>query len=739
MRNPNDGSFTLRRGRGGLWAALRAVDAEDFHIRFWPALSLSQLSTAYSADGAGDGVMAEIHLSRPKCLAKGWFFPPQGIEIRGLRARIGNVNFVARRKHLRPEVARRHPDRPEAHESGFEVEFHVAPGARIVEFQFKDGEKRWNTFCKCRVKLSRLWWLRRRTQALLPISEYEEWCVAHRDVMALDLAQMRLTAKSWPRRPLISVLMPVFNPELHWLKRAIHSVQNQIYPEWQLCIADDCSNNSEVRSLLRRIAECEPRVRVCFRETNGHICHASNSALEMCDGEFTALLDHDDELPPDALFHVAEEILRHPEAGIIFSDEDKIDEQGLRFGPYFKPGANTELLLAQNVVSHFGVFRTGLLKEVGGFRPGYEGSQDWDITLRVLGRLPRRAVKHIPKVLYHWRSFPYSTAKTMMAKPYALDAGRRAVADYLAQHHPKAVLRDSPEGLWRVEWPLPEVAPLVSIIMPAQGSLDLLEVAVNAVLAQTHYSPFELLLVDDRSSDHDRREALGRMVLDKRVRLIRCEGNVHGARLNNEAAGAAHGEIFVFLSNHIIAHDPAWLRELASQALRADVGAVGGCLLYPDGRVQHAGMVLGMRGVAGHVFHGWQFDANTFGGAPNLAREVTAVTGACLAVRRCHFHAAGGFDAGSFVRHHSDIDFCLRLRSLGLRNLFTPHAKLTYAQPASLREAAKFSELRIETAAEECRLLERWKEEFQRDAFFNPNLSPESEVPVLGRWRTRPE
>lgn len=713
---------------------LHAVESENFQLRFWPALTVLPVSPKKAAVEDQEFI-ADVKVSGPECVVSGWFLQPEGVGIRGLRAKIGNTNFVARRKHLRLDVAQRFPNRPEALQSGFQVGFQLAPGSSIVRFQFKDDEGKWHTFCSCRIKLSRLWWLPRRPKRLLPATEYEEWCARHSDSMLADLIAMRDEQKSWSKHPVISVLMPVYDPEPRWLQRAIDTVAHQVYPHWELCIADDCSPNLKVRALLKKAAEKDPRIKVCFRDQNGHICHASNSALEMCRGEFTALLDHDDELTLDALFQVAREIIRHPEAGVIFSDEDKIDENGRRSGPYFKPGANCELLLSQNVVSHFGVFRTSLLREIGGFRPGYEGSQDWDLTLRAVEQLPREAVRHVPKVLYHWRTLPESTALSMDAKPYAQDAGRRAVVDHLSRASGGARLEDLANGSWRVRWPLPDPIPRVSVVMVTRDRIDLLQPAVESLLAKTSYSNYELLIVDHGSEEPQALSFLSQMEAEHDcIRVLRADGEFNWARLNNIGAAAARGEVFVFVNNDIVVEESDWLTELAGQSMRPDVGAVGACLLYTNGKVQHAGVVLGMTGVAGHIFRGWPVDTNTFGGIPNLAREVTAVTGACLAVRQSTFHSAGGFDADHYRVNYSDIDFCLKLRARGLRNVFTPHSKLIHHESASRRAMESRSARKSEATAEARMLLDRWPDEVSRDRFFNPNLFLETELPLLN-WQ----
>lgn len=710
-------------------AGRRAQDGPWFGLEVDPCRVGSP--TALAERARRRGVQFAVEALAPESEIRGWFLAPPGTEARGLRAVHGKRFFVARRKHLRPEVLVEHPSRPEALYSGFVIALSLDLGWNEIELQFKDGERKWHTFCRCHVRLPWFWPLLRRISVRAATAGYESWTRQHGDPDLNELEAMRGFLRRFPRLPLLSILMPVYNTPKHWLRRAIESVRAQVYPAWELCIADDGSSDRAVRRLLNREARRDPRIKVCFRGENGHICRASNSALEMCRGEFTVLLDHDDEFPPHALFHVAWELVNHPGVSIIFSDEDKMDGRGVRSGPYFKPGWSYDLLLGQNCVSHLGAFRTSLLREVGGFRPGFEGSQDWDVTLRAVARAGAASVRHIPRVLYHWRALAGSTASSMKAKPYAAIAGRRAVEDHLRSVGSGARLQDVGESSWRILWPLPNPAPLVSLIVPVRERSTRFARLLASHFALSDYPRSEVLVSVNIHQERAVREELDALGCARdEVRVVRAAGITSWPELGNVGTREARGEILVFLSEKAEVVDPEWLRELARQAWRSEIGAVGGCLLYPDGTIEHAGVVLRMAGLTGNVFRGSPAGVPSIGGPPDMVREVTAIGRGCLAVRREVFERAGGFDAANLPMNFHDVDFCLGLRRLGLRNLFTPFSRLIHHEFPGRRAAARDGGGRSALAAEGLRLLERWPREFLGDAFFNPNLSLGIEIPV---------
>lgn len=672
----------------------------------------------------------------PRATLSGWFLPPEGTEVRGIRALGGDQKFVARRKQYRPEVLLDHPTRADALASGFTVGLELRLGWNHFKLQYKDCAGVWHTFCRCRIRLPFLWKLLERFPRHAPNNYYESWCYKCGDATEWELEAMRSFLPRFKSHPLISVLMPVYNPPARWLQRAIQSVRQQVYPNWEMVIADDCSSDPAVREVLLRNAAEDPRIRICFRQSRGHISRASNSALAMCRGSFTALLDHDDEIPKHALYHLAWEISEHPGTNIIFSDEDKIDRQGVRSGPYFKPGWNFELLLQQNCVSHLGCFRTSLMREVGGFRSGYEGSQDWDLTLRVVAHAGLEGVRHIPRMLYHWRMLETSTASGMQCKPYAHTAGRNAVIDYLTQKHPGAELQEHGAGEWRVIWPAPAKLPKASLIVieQQQAGVGDLQALVSSIFEHTAYADYEVLVVEGSGED-------GAAIWEVRNGSLReaCpRAQVHVVSgtscLVNACARAATGEVLVVMQGLQAVTGPEWLEELVLQACRPDVGAVGAVVLDQKNAIQEAGLVLNMVGAVGRVFRNFPIGAPSISGHPDLVREATAVSARCLAVRRQNFDRAGGFDEAAFPGDLADVDFCLRLGALKLRNIVTPFSRVVAGALPALPGAdtgAGADEEKREQDTPESRLRTRWAEAFRAgDCFYNSNLSLRCEIPV---------
>ncbi|MEY4483425.1 MAG: hypothetical protein RL693_877 [Verrucomicrobiota bacterium] len=660
----------------------------------------------------------------PRVEISGWFLSPQRQPVFGIRAKCGEKIWVAKRKFLKPEVLLVHRDRLDSLTSGFKVNCKLNLGCTIIELQFKDAERKWHSFRQCQLHLSFLWPFKKRQERPAAINTYELWAQKHGDADENELAAMRGFLSCFPRLPLISVLMPVYNAPIRWLTRAIESVRQQVYPHWELCIADDNSSDPEVRDVLADYAGRDHRIKVCYRETNGHICEASNSALALCEGEFTALLDHDDQLQPHALFHIAWEIANHPSTNIVFSDEDKMDVNDMRSDPYFKPGWNYDLLLGQNCVSHLGVFRTSLIREIGGFRRGLEGSQDWDLTLRAIAKAGSREIRHIPRVLYNWRLLGTSTASSMEAKPYAFMAGRNAVAHHLKETHSGAVLRDHENGARQILWPLPDKLPLVSVIIPVAGHTPLLTETLETLRCLKDYPDMEIIIVGNSLQE-------GQTRIDSKLQYVPVDSRCSLAAMSNLGVKHANGEVLLFMNHDVQITGTECLRELVRHVLRQDVGVVGPCIIYPDETIFHAGTVLRLAGGGGKVFHTSPLMANSIGGPPFLAREVSALSRNCLALRRELFERAGGFDEEHLPSDYFDVDLCLRLRSLGLRNIYTPFAQLV-KKASSMSQSREVDTARKIAIPVEARvLMARWPLELAADAFFNPNLSLACELPLL--------
>jgi GT2 family glycosyltransferase len=537
------------------------------------------------------------------------------------------------------------------------------------------------------------------------------------DLRAINEASARLTY-----RPRMSVLMPVYNTDERWLRPAIESIRGQLYTEWELCIADDASPDPRVGQLLREFQAKDSRIKVAFREVNGHISAASNSALQLATGEFIALVDHDDVLPSHALLAVVHELNRHPDADIVYSDEDRLDESDRRYDPYFKPDWNPELFCGQNFISHLGIYRTELVRRVGGFREGIEGSQDYDLAWRVIEQSEKGRIRHIPHVLYHWRAIRGSAALGTREKAYAHDAARRAVEGHLARIGAGGTCQPADNAVYhqRVRYPLPQPRPHVTIIIPTRDRVDLLTRCVGSLTGRSTYENYDILIIDNGSTEAETLAYFERLRSEPRASILRIDEPFNFSRLNNQAAAAARGEVLCFLNNDTEVISPDWLEEMVSLACQEDVGAVGAMLYYPDDKMQHAGVVLGMGGVASHAHKGLARGSPGDHGRAALTQAMSAVTAACMVVRRIVFNAAGGFDETLAVAYN-DVDLCLRIGSLGLRNVWTPFAELYHYESESRGDDLRSARAGFRVESQMIR--DRWGALLNADPYFNPNLS----------------
>lgn len=553
--------------------------------------------------------------------------------------------------------------------------------------------------------------------------DYQSWAARFSTPTPQQLEEHRLRAGASPS-PLISVLIPTYNPSPAHLEAALESVLGQTYPWLEVCIADDASSDQTTRAIIERFAARDSRVKHVLREQNGHISAATNSALALATGDFIALLDQDDQLAPHALSVMVEELRGHPDTQIVYSDEDKIDNRGWRSHPHFKPDWNHTLALAQNYVCHLLVIRRELVQAVGGLRQGLEGAQDHDLLLRCVERVSPQAIRHVPQVLYHWRVHERSTAKSLDSKPYAQVNGCKAVQEHLDRLRIAAKVEH--DGMfYRVRYQPPAQWPRVSVVVPTRDRPELLEKCLSTVLAKTDYPDIEFLIVDNGSADPQALAWLDRFAADTRVRVIRDDSPFNYSALNNLAVAQSSGSVICLMNNDIEVTDAGWLRQMVTTLLQPGVGIVGGRLYYPDGTLQHAGVIVGLGGTAGHIFRGQQRGDTHYMHRPMLRQEFSAVTAACLLTRKEVYDQLEGLDTG-FAVAFNDIDYCLRARKGGWKVVYDPHVEMVHHESAS-RGRDRTPEQRARLSSEKARLINRHADFIAHDPAYSPNLTIEHE------------
>lgn len=550
-------------------------------------------------------------------------------------------------------------------------------------------------------------------------TSYAAWIRRFDTMTRAEATRIRADIATWDAPPLISILMPVHDPAPKVLEAALRSARGQLYPHWELCIVDDASTDPAVPKLLARAAARDPRIRILRRDQNGHIARATNDALALARGAHAAFLDHDDLLAEVALYEIARAIRSDPDLALIYSDEDKVDARGRRFEPHFKSDFNRELLYGQNYVNHLSVVRVDVLRALGGLRPGFEGSQDHDMLLRLTAGLPPERVRHIPKILYHWRAAGGSGTFSDRALATAEAARLKALAELAEPMGARA--ERGPHGFNRLVRALP-APPLVSVIIPTRDRAELLETALRGLFEATDYPRLEVLVVDNDSREAETHALFARFADDPRFRVLPVAGAFNFSELCNRGAEAVQGEVLLFLNNDVEVIEPGWLTEMTSIAVDPTVGAVGAKLLYPDGTLQHGGIVLGIGGIAGHSHPGLPADAPGYFARMALSQEVSAVTGACLTMRRSVFFEVGGFDAKDLKVAFNDVDLCLRVGAAGYRIVWTPHARLVHHESKS-RGPEDNPEKWARFEAESRVMQERWEPLLRADPYYNPNLS----------------
>ncbi len=500
-------------------------------------------------------------------------------------------------------------------------------------------------------------------------AQYDRWREIH-EPRAADLDRMRHDNRLWARRPLVSIVMPTYNPEPEWIRRTIESVTEQAYENWELCIADDLSTAPHVRPLLEHHAAVDPRIKLVMRERRGGISSASASALDLAVGDFVALLDHDDVLQPHALHRAVEHLQAEPQTDVLYSDEDLLFFDGSRGGPHFKPDWSPDLLLSVNYMCHFLVARRDLVHQVGGFREGYDGAQDHDLLLRLTEKAQR--IGHVADVLYSWRQVAGSTAAAPRAKMYAYDAGRRSVEDAIERRGVTGVTSSGEQlGTYHVRRAIIGT-PGVAIIIPTRDHLDVLRECLSSVERLSTYKNWSITIVDNGSTEPATLDFLATTV----HAVVRRPGPFNYSELINFGRRQVDAQYLLIINNDIVTTTPDWIEALLEHAQRPEVGAVGARLVYPNGTTQHEGIGLGnicMASTAVNLDAGWM---------GRVVRNVSAVTGACQMVRSSVFDEIGGYDE-ALPLAYNDVDFCLRVRATGRLIVYTPHAELSHREGAS--------------------------------------------------------
>lgn len=553
------------------------------------------------------------------------------------------------------------------------------------------------------------------------VTAYASWLETYAQLTDDHRMQIRFDIEAFQTRPVISIVMPVYNPDLQWLDEAIKSVTSQLYPHWELCIADDCSTKKGVRQFLERQAAADPRIKIVLRKVNGHISEASNSAIGLATGKWMALLDQDDLLSEDALYYIAKTINKFPDCALIYSDEDKI-EDGLRRDPYFKPDWNPDLLRSQNMISHLGVYRLERVRAIGGFRKGYEGAQDHDLVLRFTEGLKTSEIKHVTRVLYHWRSHAESTAQSGGNKSYASFAGQRALVDHLERLGLAGDIEILPTGMYRVKYEIPDFAPKVNLIIPTRNGFELISQCIDSILEKTTYPNYDIMVVDNNSDDQRTLDYLKSLQGNDRVKIIHDHHPFNYSAINNRAVELADGEYIGLINNDIEVISPNWLDEMMGIAIQREVGVVGARLWYPNDTLQHGGVILGIHGVAGHAHKMMPKGAHGYFGRGEVIQTMSAVTAACIVVRKSTFEMVRGLDADNLKIAFNDVDFCLKVREAGFRNVWTPYAELYHHESAS-RGYEDTPEKMDRFRSEVHFMMEKWKDHLPFDPAYNPNLT----------------
>lgn len=524
--------------------------------------------------------------------------------------------------------------------------------------------------------------------------------------------------------PLISLVIPVYKVDPRWLESCLDSVASQYYENWEAILVDDCSQQPELTALMKTWCQRDSRFRLVELKENQNISAATNAGIEMANGEWIGFLDHDDELTPDALTWITASSHRSPQAKWFYSDEAIISPEGECLNLHLKPDYSPEFLLSAMYTCHLSVYSAELVRSVGGMRLGFEGAQDHDLALRIAERIDRDQVAHIPRVLYRWRAIETSTAANVSTKPHAIPAGIKAVSEALVRRGIQGTVRPSKRCPSMYEIHLsPQSYPRVSILIPTKNGLADLKKCLTSLREKTQYPNYEVVVIDNQSDDRKLLAYLANEEREGRLRVIEYDQAFNHSDMNNKAVATCNADFVVFMNNDVEILSERWLETfMATVQLDDSIAGVGAKLLYPDGTVQHGGLVLGIGGLAGHAHRFAEDIEPGYLSRANLLNEFSGATAAMLLMRRTAFEEVGGFDAEMFPTSFNDVDLWIRLQKAGYRCLLNPFVKAYHYESKTRKTSSK-----LETEYEN-RLKSQWKMELANDRFYNPNLGLDNEL-----------
>ncbi len=559
---------------------------------------------------------------------------------------------------------------------------------------------------------------------------YQEWIRRYDTFTDEDFREIEEKIFNMPQKPPISIIMPVYNPPIRFLEEAIESVLKQLYPFWQLCIADDASTDKDVIKLIQDYCEKDSRINAIFRKTNEHISAASNSALTLVKHDHIALLDHDDILHPLALYYVAKTVNAHPDSEIIYSDEDKITKWGRRFDPYFKPEFNYELLLSQNMVSHLGVYKSESVRKINGFREGLEGSQDYDLLLRILENASPDQIQHIPRPLYHWRVSNQSVAENVNIKPYATKAGSKALQEHLSRHSTPGKVVFLPNLVaYRVDYELSHPKPNVSILIPTRTLTNATNNCIDEILSNTDYPNYKILLVLPKEVKESPINTPTSWNEKVHIQYETIQNNSSLLNSINQCISNNQADYIAIVYEPLTGFSSGWLQSLVSQTAQPNIGLVAPKLNYQNGFVYSTGVILLPDVIGQNLSEGSETDDIGYFGWSKLRRSYSALSEKCFLVKRERFQLVGGFDEGYQTAKFAVLDLCLQLRKKGYRNVLYPSVELNLQVDYVNKKNKQNNGFSDNTDRQ---LIEkRWSEWIENDPAFNPNLSIGDEGKIL--------